>query len=1185
MTSISEIFNFSIPAKPGQRLRLGNLQQDSIALVLSEIVNKQAGVILVITPDTLTAHRLEQALKFFLPELQVLIFPDWETLPYDHFSPHQDIISQRLLTLTQLPFVKRGLLLVPITTLMQRLPPLSYIQSTGLYIHCGEKRRIDELRQGLQKAGYHCVSQVLMRGEFTVRGSLLDIFPMGSETPYRIDFFDDVIDSIRQFDPDTQRSTEKLERIDLLPAREFPLSEVSISQFRKQWRENFIGNPLNCPLYEAVSRAYAPAGIEYYLPLFFSQTQWLLDYLPSTALLVEINDIHSPAQHFWQEITQRYEQLRHDLERPILAPTQLYVVLDEVFLKLKQFPRIVLQQSSLSAEAVSYDFPSKAFSNITIDHKLEQPLERLQFFLKEFLSNKEASVLFCVESAGRREVLCDLLKNISIQPNRCETWREFLQTSEPLNIIIAPLEEGFYFSDPPYAVITEARLFGQHVIQRQRKIKDVDSQAIIRNLAELSLGSPVVHIDHGIGRYQGLQHINIGDQESEFLILEYANNAKLYVPIASLDLISRYSGESEHVPLHRLGSDQWEKAKRKAAQQMRDVAAELLDVYARREVQKGFSCNLPDENYRAFSAQFPFTETLDQKQAIEHVISDMTSKKPMDRLICGDVGFGKTEVAMRAAFLAIQSNKQVVILVPTTLLAQQHYQNFSDRFAEWSVQIEMISRFRSTAEQKNIQERLKLGFIDIIIGTHKLLNKELQFPRLGLFIIDEEHRFGVRQKEKLKSLRSEVDILSLTATPIPRTLHMAFSGLRELSIIATPPARRLSIKTFVQMRNTSLMREAILRELLRGGQVYFLHNQVQTIVKTAQELEVLVPEARIQIAHGQLRERELERIMVDFYHQRFNVLVCTTIIETGIDIATANTMIIDRADKFGLAQLHQLRGRIGRSHHQAYAYLMTPPKNVMTADAIKRLEALSALEDLGAGFTLATHDLEIRGAGELLGEEQSGNMHSIGFSLYMELLEQTVKDLKSGKLSTIKDIVADRGTEIDLQISALIPELYLPDVHTRLVLYKRISSAKNKVQLETLQVEMIDRFGLLPESIKNLFEIAELKLLAKRLGIKKINAGQQGGFIEFFESPCINFDSIIQMIQKNPAQYKLEGPSRLRFITSPASVAWRIKYLFDLLDLFRNSEIESSLRRTTGEDRSLLRVNEDRSQAFNNEID
>ncbi|MDQ8039827.1 MAG: CarD family transcriptional regulator, partial [Rickettsiella sp.] len=717
--TISEIFNFSIPTRPKQRLRLGNLRQDSIALVLSEIANKHSGVILAITPDTLTTNRLEAALKFFSPQLEVLNFPDWETLPYDHFSPHQDIISQRLLTLTQLPFVDRGILLVSITTLLQRLPPLNYIQSTGLMIQCGEKRRIDDMRQGLQKAGYHVVSQVLTRGEFAVRGSILDIFPMGCDTPYRIDFFDDEIDSIRQFDPDTQRSTEKLEKIDLLPAREFPLSESAISQFRQQWRENFIGNPLNCPLYEAVSRAYAPAGIEYYLPLFFAQTQLLLDYLPGSALLVEVNDIYESAQNFWQEINKRYEQLRHDVQRPILSPEKIYIGLDNLFTKLKQFPRLLLNQTPISTAGDRYNFPVQIFPDITIDHKLEQPLARLQIFLNEFLSREASRVLFCVESAGRREVLLDLLKNLAIQPQRCATWNAFLQASNPINIAIAPLEEGFYFSHPPFVLITESQLFGLHVIQRQRKTKSGDNQAIFRNLTELNLGSPVVHIDHGIGRYRGLEHIKVGDYESEFLILEYANEAKLYVPIASLDLISRYSGgESEHAPLHQLGSDQWEKAKQKAAEQMHDVAAELLDVYARREAQRGYSFALPDENYQLFSAQFPFTETVDQTSAIQQVINDMTSNKPMDRLVCGDVGFGKTEVAMRATFLAIQSNKQVIILVPTTLLAQQHYQNFTDRFAEWPVHIEMISRFRSAAEQKKIQARLMLGAIDILIGTH-----------------------------------------------------------------------------------------------------------------------------------------------------------------------------------------------------------------------------------------------------------------------------------------------------------------------------------------------------------------------------------------------------------------------------------------------------------------------------------
>ncbi|WP_342147188.1 transcription-repair coupling factor [Rickettsiella endosymbiont of Aleochara curtula] len=1147
--SISEFLNFSIPTEPNQRLCLYNLKQDSLALALHQIADSYEGTILVVTPDNQMANRLEAALKFFSLQLTVLNFPDWETLPYDHFSPHQDIISQRLSTLAQLHDVKRALLLVPITTLMQRIAPLSYIRATSLNITCGEKRSIEELRKNLQLGGYHCVSQVLTRGEFAVRGSILDIFPMGSDLPFRVDFADDEVDSIRHFDPDTQRSIEKIEKINLLPAREFPLSESAINFFRQQWRENFVGNPLNCPLYEAVSEGRAPAGVEYYLPLFFPQTQLLIDYLPKKALILQVNNAQLAAENFWKEINERYEQLRHDIERPILAPKQLYVEVDALFTRLKEFPRIVLQQAPTQS-ADTYNTLVKSFPNLTVDHKLEEPLEHLNAFLNEFLKDPEARVLFCVESAGRREVLLDLLNKFSIPVYRCETWQEFLHDSERIHIIISPLEEGFYLEKPALALISEAQLFGNQIIQkRQTKTKGLDARTIIRNLAELTEGNPVVHIDHGVGRYRGLQHLKIDDQENEFLIVEYAGKAKLYVPVSSLNLISRYSGnDSEHAPLHQLGSDQWEKAKRKAAEQMRDVAAELLDIYAHRAAHKGYAFRLPEHDYQAFTTQFPFTETQDQEQAIQQVIKDMTSECTMDRLICGDVGFGKTEVAMRAAFLAVQSNKQVAILVPTTLLAQQHYQNFSDRFAEWPVQIEMISRFRSVALQKKILERLQMGKIDILIGTHKLLSKELQFPRLGLLIIDEEHRFGVQQKERLKALRAEVDILSLTATPIPRTLNMALSGLRELSIIATPPARRLSIKTFVQMRNTSLIREAILRELLRGGQVYFLHNQVDSIEKTARELEALVPEARIQVAHGQLRETQLERVMADFYHQRFNVLVCTTIIETGIDVPSANTIIIDRADKFGLAQLHQLRGRVGRSHHQAYAYLMTPPKEIMTADAVKRLEAFTSLEDLGAGFTLAMHDLEIRGAGEVLGEQQSGNMHSIGFSLYMELLEQTVAALKSGKEPALKPV--SQTVEIDLQISALIPENYLPDVHTRLILYKRIAHAKDAQELEQLQVEMIDRFGLLPQAVKNLFQLSELKLLAQKIGIKKIVSGSQGGRIEFNQNPNISPEAIIQLLQKNPKLYKLEGPTHLRFSFIQPTPEFRIKNLYNLLNKF-----------------------------------
>ncbi len=1146
---ISEFLNLSIPTEPGQRLRINNLYQDSLSLALNQLSNSYEGTILVVTPDTLMANRLEAAVKFFSPNSTILNFPDWETLPYDHFSPHQDIISQRLATLARLHDAKRALLLVSIATLMQRIVPNNYIQATSLCITCGEKKSIEDLRKNLQLGGYHCVSQVLTRGEFAVRGSILDIFPMGSDLPFRIDFADDEIDSIRHFNPETQRAIEKIQKINLLPAREFPLSESAINFFCQQWRENFIGNPLNCPFYEAVSEGRTPPGIEYYLPLFFSQTQLLIDYFPKKSLVLQINNVQTPAENFWREINERYEQLRHDIERPILTPKQLYVDTDTLFTELKEFPKVLLQQTQ-GATADTHHSLVKKFPNLSIDHKLEQPLEHLQAFLNEFLKNPQARVLFCVESAGRREVLLDLLNKFSIEVYRCETWQEFLSVSEPISIIVAPLEKGFYLEKPLLALISEVQLFGNQIIQRrQTKTKGLDARTVIRNLAELTEGDPVVHIDHGVGRYRGLQHLKIDDQENEFLIVEYAGKAKLYVPVASLTLISQYSGsDSEQAPLHQLGSGQWEKAKRKAAERMRDVAAELLDIYAQRATHKGYAFHLPERDYQAFAAQFAFTETQDQEQAIQQVIKDMTSERTMDRLICGDVGFGKTEVAMRAAFLAVQSNKQVAILVPTTLLAQQHYQNFSDRFAEWPVQIEMISRFRSAALQKKILERLQMGKIDILIGTHKLLSKELQFSHLGLLIIDEEHLFGVQQKERLKVLRAGVDILSLTATPIPRTLNMALSGLRELSIIATPPARRLSIKTFVQMQNTSLIREAILRELLRGGQVYFLHNQVDSIEKTARELETLVPEARIQVAHGQLRETQLERVMSDFYHQSFNVLVCTTIIETGIDIPSANTIIIDRADKFGLAQLHQLRGRVGRSHHQAYAYLMTPPKEIMTADAIKRLDAFTSLEDLGAGFTLAMHDLEIRGAGEVLGEQQSGNMHSIGFSLYMELLEQTVAALKSGKEPALKPFSS--AVEIDLQISALIPEDYLPDVHTRLVLYKRIAHAKNTVELEQLQIETIDRFGLLPQALKNLFQLSELKLLAQKIGIKKIVSGPQGGRIEFNENPVINLQDILYLIQKHPDLYKLDGPKHLRFNFVQSTSELRIKNIFNLLRKF-----------------------------------
>lgn len=1149
---ITNIFNPPLPTKPGDRLRFGNLHGSSLALVIAEAAKKSNQVVLVITADNLSATQLEEALKFFAPDLEILNFPDWETLPYDNFSPHQDIISQRLLTLSRLPTLNHGVLLVPITTLMQRIAPRQYVDGSGFRFNRGDKINLDEMRHRLERSGYRCVNQVIQHGEFAVRGSILDLFPTGSELPLRIDLFDDEIDTMRTFDVDTQRSVDTIEKINLLPAREFPLTENAITSFRQKWREKFEGSPANCPVYNDVSQGFCPAGVEYYLPLFFETTQLLLDYLPSQSLILQVGNIYQNAEKFWREVSKRYEQMCYDVARPILPPTDLYTPVNDLFAQLKTFAQIDLQQEALEEGAGKFNFAATQTVDLTVNHKLEQPLQKLQEFLVGASGRSPLQcsdrILFCTESAGRRESLLELLKTIDIHPHQCANWDGFVNGDQALNIIVASIDVGFSLSDPAVTLIAESQLFGQQVLQqRRRKAKSFDSDAIVKNLAELNVGAPVVHIDHGVGRYLGLQTISISDHETEFLTLEYADETKLYVPVSSLHLISRYSGaDLENAPLHRLGSEQWDKAKRKAQEQVSDVAAELLDIYARRAANKGHVFNKSEIEYQKFAAGFPFEETDDQKRAIEQVIGDMTAEKTMDRLICGDVGFGKTEVAMRATFVAVQDGKQVAILVPTTLLAQQHYQNFKDRFADWPVQVEVVSRFRSAAEQKNVLERLKLGTVDIIIGTHKLIQKDIEFKNLGLLIIDEEHRFGVQQKEKLKSLRSEVDVLTLTATPIPRTLNMAMSGLRELSIIATPPARRLSIKTFVRERNDGLIREAVLRELLRGGQVYFLHNEVETIEKTAKEIEALIPEARIAIAHGQMRERELERVMTDFYHHRFNVLVCTTIIETGIDVPTANTIIINRADKFGLAQLHQLRGRVGRSHHQAYAYLMTPNPKVMSSDAVKRLDAISSLEDLGAGFTLATHDLEIRGAGELLGQEQSGNMHAIGFSLYMEMLEHAVKALKSGKEPALTKPLQS-GTEIDLQITALIPESYLPDVHTRLVFYKRIANAVSKEMLHELQVEMIDRFGLLPDQIKNLFRITELKLKAQNLGIKKIDAGPQGGRIEFNDEPNINPMTIIQLIQKYPQLYKLDGPTRLRFNLSQKTAEERLQNCVNLL--------------------------------------
>lgn len=1132
-----------------------NLHGSATGLAIASVVAKNP--LVIVTPNILTTSQLEQELQFYLGkehQVPILVFPDWETLPYDHFSPHEDIISQRLLTLAQMPSLKSGIILVAATTLMHRLPPKNYVETNSFILEINEVFDLNQFRRRLENQGYICVSKVMTHGEFAVRGSIFDLFPIGSKTPFRIDLLDTRVDSIRIFNPDTQLSSGKINKIRVLPAKEHPLNDEAISIFRQSWRSKFSGDPLRCPIYQSTVNHENHPGIEYYLPLFFEQTASLFDYLPANPVIIKIDDTEKTMTHFWQEINERYEQLRHNQLHPLLMPAELYIPVDQIFGLQNKFPQILINpeqyRDKLKPNQNSIYFETKEISDIFIDNKAKNPLIKLQNLLENHIN---ARVLFIAESAGRREVLLDLLRTINLAPTIVESWQEFISNDfrKPA-ITVAAIEQALHLSatndQTEILIITEAQIFGEQVVQyRSNKARVQNPETIIRNLTELQIGAPVVHLDHGIGRYLGLQKLPINDYETEFLVLEYADQAKLYVPVSSLNLISRYTGiNTENIQLNHLGSKQWEKAKREARVKIHDVAVEILEIHAHRLEARGFAFNKPGADYKRFAGTFSFTETLDQNRAIGEVISDMTADRPMDRLVCGDVGFGKTEVAMRAAFIATNSGKQVAILTPTTLLAQQHFTNFQDRFADWPINIALFSRFRSMQEQKNIVENLSQGKIDIVIGTHKLLQKNIKFKSLGLLIVDEEHRFGVKQKEHIKKLAPHVDILTLTATPIPRTLNMAFATIRDFSIIATPPAKRLAIKTFVRERNNHLIKEAVSREILRGGQVYFLHNDIVTIEKTARELQQLIPTARIAIAHGQMRKQTLEQVMSDFYHLRNNVLVCTTIIESGLDIPTANTIIIDRADRFGLAQLHQLRGRVGRSHHQAYAYLITPPTSILTEDAKKRLDAIMSMEDLGAGFILATHDLEIRGAGELLGEEQSGAIQNIGFNLYMEMLEQAVEALKTGKAIDL-ETTAKTSIEVDLQIPTLIPDKYIDDMNLRLVLYKRIAGAKNKEELDNLQIEMIDRFGLLPEFAKNLFKVAELKLKAQGLGIIKITTGASGkGTIEFSAHPNINPNTIIQLIQKQPSVYKLKGSNQIELTIEPNTN--KINFLNNLFD-------------------------------------
>ncbi|HHF3862472.1 TPA: transcription-repair coupling factor [Haemophilus influenzae] len=1136
-------FQPDIPTQPNDHKILGNVLPGADALAISEIAEQNQNLTVVVTPDTRSAVRLSRVLSE-LSSQNVCLFPDWETLPYDTFSPHQEIISSRLSALFHLQNAKKGIFLLPISTLMQRLCPPQYLQHNVLLIKKGDRLVIDKMRLQLETAGYRAVEQVLEHGEYAVRGALLDLFPMGSAVPFRLDFFDDEIDSIRTFDVDTQRTLDEINSINLLPAHEFPTDDKGIEFFRAQFRETF-GEIRRDPehIYQQISKGTLISGIEYWQPLFFSEMVTLFDYLPEQTVFVDMENNQMQGERFYQDAKQRYEQRKVDPMRPLLSPEKLWLNIDEVNRRLKSYPRITFKAEKVRSSVRQKNLPVAALPEVTIQSQQKEPLGQLRQFIEHFKGN----LLFSVETEGRRETLLDLLSALKLKPKQIQSLEQI--ENEKFSLLVSSLEQGFIIEQSlPVAIIGEANLLGERIQQRSRdKRKTINPDTLVRNLAELKIGQPVVHLDHGVGRYGGLVTLDTGGIKAEYLLLNYANESKLYVPVTSLHLISRYVGGSdESAPLHKLGNEAWAKSRQKAAEKIRDVAAELLDVYAQREAKKGFAFKYDREEFQQFAATFPFEETYDQEMAINAVISDMCQPKAMDRLVCGDVGFGKTEVAMRAAFLAVMNHKQVAVLVPTTLLAQQHYENFKDRFANLPVNVEVLSRFKTAKEQKQILENLAEGKVDILIGTHKLIQSDVKFNDLGLLIIDEEHRFGVGQKEKIKQLRANIDILTLTATPIPRTLNMAMNGIRDLSIISTPPARRLSIKTFVRQNDDLVVREAILREILRGGQVYYLHNDVASIENTAEKLTALVPEARVIVGHGQMRERELERVMSDFYHQRYNVLVCSTIIETGIDVPTANTIIIERADHFGLAQLHQLRGRVGRSHHQAYAYLLTPPPKMMTKDAERRLDALENLDNLGAGFILATHDLEIRGAGELLGNEQSGQIESIGFSLYMELLDAAVKALKEGREPSLEELTQQQA-DIELRVPALLPDDYLGDVNMRLSFYKRIAAAESKAELDELKVELIDRFGLLPDATKNLLQITELRLLVEPLNVVRIDAGTQGGFIEFSAKAQVNPDKFIQLIQKEPIVYRFDGPFKFKFMKDLSDNKVRLEFVVDLL--------------------------------------
>lgn len=1131
--------------KHGERRWLGNIQGSSGSLLYGQISHQR--LVLMIAKNSTHLQQLEDELQFYGVTPQV--FPDWETLPYDRLSPHQDIISERLQLLMNIP--STGIILISANTLMQRVCPPSWLLGQHFNIKKGQAFNVTQMREQLIQAGYHAVDTVYEHGEFAVRGSLMDIFASGQNFPIRIDLFDDTVESLRYFDPESQRTTEKIDEFIVLPAKEFPLIEGR-STFRERYAQCFpTANAKRHSIYQDVMDGIASQGIEYYLPLFFDEQQFkqscFLDYIPLDSLLITPQHLEQEFDQHWAEITRRYEDRCHDSQFPILTPEQVFIQKNDIFQRFNQHPRLIVNVDCVDEQqAGAYNLTASIPPTLTVNPRDERPFSALQ----DFISRAKQPILLVTESASRREILKDELKISHL--TTVSSFEEFVQSGVNLAIVDAPLQRGLYL-DGELCIISETQLYEQRIIQQQRRRKsqkDVSEEFLIRSLTELSIGSPVVHIDYGVGRYAGLITLEIDEQEHEFLQLNYADDAKVYVPVNNLHLISRFSGtDPDLAPLHRLGTDAWNKAKRKALEKIYDVAAELLHTHARRQAQAGFAFDVDWTAYHQFVQSFAYEETPDQANAIMATLQDMQYARPMDRLVCGDVGFGKTEVAMRASFIASQNGKQVAILVPTTLLAEQHYENFKDRFANTAIRVEVLSRFGTSKKHQQVIADIADGKVDIIIGTHKILQANIQFKDLGLMIIDEEHRFGVRDKERIKAMRANIDMLTMTATPIPRTLNMAFAGMRDLSIIATPPARRLAVKTFVQEHTDATIKEAILRELLRGGQVYFLHNDVDTIERCAEDIRLLLPEARVAVAHGQMRERELEQVMQQFYHKQYNVLVCSTIVETGIDVPNANTIIIERADRFGLAQLHQLRGRVGRSHHQAYAYLLVPSIKHLKGDAEKRLDAIMRANTLGAGFMLASEDLEIRGAGDLLGEQQSGSMQAIGYSLYMEMLEKATTAIQKGKQPNF-DAPLSLTADINLHLPALIPDDYLGDVHQRLVFYKRISHAVNAEKLDNIRLELIDRFGSLPTAVKNLFTLHQLRLKAEQLGIAKIDVSKMGGYIDFLPDTPVQAISVIQLLQKHPTHYKMEGGQRLRITADVRENEQRIEVVGKVLEYF-----------------------------------